>query len=166
MKVIYVAGPFRSRHAYGVHCNIAHAEALALKVWALNVPARQLARLDRSGEADVTKRVAVICPHANTAHFDGTLPDAVWLEGDLELLRRSDAVIVTENWRESTGAVAEVRAANALGIPVFDAVGELERWLALLEQTVPHPWGMHDLRTVVADPVSPVPAACAACGKA
>lgn len=87
MKVAYVAGPYRSQSVHGIVENIRKAEAVALKYWRLGY--------------------AVICPHKNTALFDGAAPDYVWLEGDLELLRRCDLIVMVPGWTKSVGATAE-----------------------------------------------------------
>jgi hypothetical protein len=51
--------------------------------------------------------------------FDGEAPDEVWLAGDLELLRRSDAVLMVDGWQRSVGATAERQVAADLGLPIF-----------------------------------------------
>lgn len=117
MHVIYVAGPYRTYAANGqpdmfkVQQNIMEAMALSLEVW---------------------KRGAVaICPHSNTMFFtnaDGCA-DNVWLEGDLELIRRCDALLVTPRWRESSGARAEVTLARERHIPVLEDIDDLNYWL-------------------------------------
>jgi len=99
MRLVYVAGPFRGPHAFAIAENIRAAERLALALW-------------RAG-------AAVICPHANTANFQGACPDDVWLEGDLEMMRRCDAVVLTPEWYRSEGARAERAEAEACGLPVF-----------------------------------------------
>lgn len=99
MKVIYIAGPFRAPDAWGIEQNIRRAEELALQVW-------------RYG-------AAAICPHANTRYFQGAAGDQLFLEGDLEILRRCDAVLCTPLWESSEGAKAEVALAKSLGIPVY-----------------------------------------------
>ena len=43
----------------------------------------------------------------------------VWLEGDMELLRRCDAVVLTPDWERSSGARAERQAAYNWSIPVY-----------------------------------------------
>jgi hypothetical protein len=101
MKVVYVAGPFRGHSAWEIEGNIRRAEALALAIW-------------RTGLA------AVICPHANTRFFQDAAPDWMWLDGDLELLRRCDAVVLTPDWARSHGARAERRLALDIGIQVFE----------------------------------------------
>jgi hypothetical protein len=109
MKVVYVAGPFRGPSHWSIHQNIYRAETLALAVWAMGA--------------------AAICPHLNTAHFQNELPDHVWLDGDIELLRRCDAIIMTDDWRKSVGAVTEHEFAIANNIPVFYDVAALSAWM-------------------------------------
>lgn len=109
MRVVYVAGPYRAKTEWGVMCNIHAAERLALEVW-------------RAG-------AVALCPHKNTALFGGAADDSVWLAGDLELLRRSDAVILTDDWTESTGAIDEVLFAIEHNIPVFTYFVNLVYWL-------------------------------------
>lgn len=109
MRVIYVAGPFRGPDHWAIAENIRNAERLALKVWQTGAVA--------------------LCPHANTAHFQGAAPDAVWLDGDLELLRRCDAMILTDNWERSSGARTEHEFARQLGLPVFYHIDDLRVWL-------------------------------------
>lgn len=109
MKVVFISGPYRDSNEWLVEQNIRQAEALALSAWGIGV--------------------AVHCPHKNTARFGGALPDEVWLKGDLEILRRCDAVLCTPDWRRSSGATAEVALAKSLGIPVVETVEELSSCL-------------------------------------
>jgi len=95
MKVAYISGPYRAESERGVVENIRAAEAVALKYWKL--------------------RYVVICPHMNTALLGGSLPDRVWLEGDFELVRRSDVIVMMNTWRTSRGAIAELALAESLG---------------------------------------------------
>lgn len=104
-KVVYIAGPFRGANHWEIHQNIFRAEALALEVW-------------RAG-------AVAICPHLNAAHYQGAAPDSVWLDGDMELLRRSDAVLTTENWHQSEGAKAEVEEARLIGLPILSSIDDL-----------------------------------------
>jgi len=107
---IYIAGPFRDDSAWEVESNIRRAESLALEVWRIG-------------------NVAVLCPHANTRFFPGALPDEVWLSGDLEMLRRSDAVMLTPDWKRSSGATKAVEFAHTYNIPVFESLERLKLWL-------------------------------------
>lgn len=109
MKLVFVAGPYRAPTEFGVLQNIRHAEALALRIW-------------QSG-------AACLCPHKNTAFFGGAADDQVWLNGALEMVRRCDAVVCTEDWKASLGACGEVVLAKELGIPVFERFEDYETWL-------------------------------------
>lgn len=104
--VTYIAGKFRGDTPWDVERNIREAEVTAFSVWSLSL---QL----RGGF------VAALCPHTMNRHWDKTLSDEIWLAGGLELLRRCDAVVLVDNWQYSTGAIAEVRLALSLDIPVF-----------------------------------------------
>lgn len=110
MKVIYLAGPYRAPTEYGVQQNIEAASKIAMEVWKLGA--------------------MCFCPHKNTAFFGGALPDAVWLKGCFELIRRSDAVLMMEAWQDSTGACSEWQFAQGIGKPVLFSLAELEDWLA------------------------------------
>jgi len=109
LKVLYVAGPFRAANAWEVEQNIRRAEALALEAW-------------RCG-------CAVICPHTNTRFFSGAAPDPVWLDGDLEMLRRCDAILMTPDWKRSSGATKEWELARELDMAVLYSIEDLKEWL-------------------------------------
>lgn len=103
MKVIYIAGPYRSKRGeYYVRQNIRAAEELAIFVW-------------RNGGV-------ALCPHKNTAGFGGACAggDEVWLDGDLELIKRCDAMYLVPGWENSSGTLAEIQFAHTLGMPVFE----------------------------------------------
>ena len=123
MKLIYLAGPYRAPTEWELVQNIRRAEALAIAVWQLGA--------------------ACICPHKNTALLGGCCPDSVWLEGDLEMLRRCDAVICTDDWQRSEGARNEVAEARRLEIPVFQTIAELQSWLgSRASEKSPNPLGV------------------------
>lgn len=109
MKVVYIAGPFRGPNHWEIENNIRRAETLALEVW-------------RAG-------YAALCPHCNTRFFDGAADDSIWLEGDLEMLKRCDALITTADWKKSKGASAEVQFAHDNHIPVAHSIEELKKGL-------------------------------------
>lgn len=119
MTVVYIAGPFRCASAampgqqdsWGIMQNIMRAMELAREVWLMGA--------------------AAICPHANTWCFQNTGPDDIWLAGDLELLGRCDAVLMTEDWQRSTGAREEEHFAHQRMIPVFYSLETLRHWLRL-----------------------------------
>lgn len=113
-KLVYIAGPFRAKpdplNQYVQKKNIDEAADLALQVWAMGGVA--------------------VCPHLNTAPFQGALPDEVWLKGDLTLMKRCDAVLMTPRWEKSEGAKVEHDIAITHGIPVFYAISGLGWWLS------------------------------------
>lgn len=98
-KVAFVSGPYRAKTPYGIKQNIRNAEAVALELWKMGY--------------------AVICPHKNTSLFDGECPDLIWLDGALELLRRSDIVVLIPGWAGSSGTREEIKESVKRGIPVF-----------------------------------------------
>lgn len=104
--VVYIAGPYRAGNAWEIQRNIMAAKEAALSV--------------------LQGGWVAICPHANTANMDGAAPDDVFLAAGLELLRRSDAVLVVNDWSESQGTRREILEANRYGIPVYFTFSELE----------------------------------------
>lgn len=99
MKLAFISGPYRAKTPRGIVENIREAESLSIKYWNLGY--------------------AVICPHKNTALFDGVAPDDVWLQGDLEMLRRCDVIVMSPRWEESSGAINEHQLAQQLGIEII-----------------------------------------------
>lgn len=109
MKLVYIAGPLRASNGWDVTLNIIKAKALALEVWRLGA--------------------VCICPHANTDGFGGVLPEQTWIDGDIEILTRCDAVLMADGWEQSYGACNERLAAMKHGIPVFLSLDLLKEWL-------------------------------------
>lgn len=99
MKIAYIAGPFRASNYYEQELNVRDAESVALELWRMGF--------------------AVICPHANTRFFQGAAPDRTFLDGDLELIRVSDCVVMIKSWYNSAGAREEYAHARRLSKPVF-----------------------------------------------
>ena len=99
-KVIYVAGKYNDeRGEWYILCNIREAERAAQFIWL------------QGGVA--------ICPHMNTRMWGGLLPDDAWIEGDLEIIRRCDAIFMLPNWITSKGAKQELEFAMMHNIPVL-----------------------------------------------
>ncbi len=99
MKVAYIAGPYRATSERKLVLNIRAAETIAIELWKMGFVA--------------------YCPHMNTAHFGGLLPDIVWLNGGLEMVRRCDCLITAPGWRYSAGAAVEHDRACEWNIPIF-----------------------------------------------
>ena len=94
MKVAYIAGPYRARTIFGRILNIYRARKIAIKYW--------------------QKGYAVICPHTNSAHFDGKAPDNTFLDGYLKLVEISDVIVMLPGWLNSSGSKAEHKLATSL----------------------------------------------------
>lgn len=105
MKLAYVAGPYRGKsknkiiNRLQVIRNILAAREVAKKLWQMGY--------------------AVICPHSNTALFDGIVPDKTFLDGDIVMLKRCDLIVMMPNWMDSSGAIDELCIAQANGIPAY-----------------------------------------------
>ena len=110
MKVIYVCGPIRNDDPAFQYENIGRGITAAKAIW------------QAGGTA--------ICPHM-FAYFWGD-DDALrklLLEGELEMIRRSDAVLALPGWVASVGASAEVCFARGNGITILESLDEAVRWV-------------------------------------
>ena len=109
--IVYLAGQYRAPTILGVTLNIYCAWKAAKRLW-------------RAG-------FVVICPHSNSA-FMGELfspiHGQVFLEGDLELVRKSDALFAMPGWRRSAGACGEIGEGRRYKIPIFYNIEELIAW--------------------------------------
>lgn len=103
MRIVYVAGPYRAKTHYEVELNVRQAEAASIELWQMGY--------------------AVICPHKNTAHFDNLAPDEIWLEGDLEIIKRlqahTDIMVMLPGWENSEGALKEKEIAEFRHFDIF-----------------------------------------------
>jgi hypothetical protein len=104
MKV-YIIGPYRAKTESEVRCNIENARKLAEEVW-------------------ICGHVA-LCPHLNTQHMGGLVPDADFLSGDLLLLESCDAALVVDGYHASQGSLAEINHAKGRGMPIYWSLGTL-----------------------------------------
>lgn len=97
MTAVYLSG----KYSGDVERNIAVARGVAIELW--------------------EKHFAVFCPHLNTANMeiDCRADYQDYIDGDLEILSRFDAIIMLPGWRESKGARIEKEYAQRLGIPVY-----------------------------------------------
>lgn len=99
--LIYISGPYSAYEGSTVEDNIARAAAVARALW-------------EAGHA-------VICPHLNTAGFERTCQATYdqYIAGDLNMIARVDAMVMTEGWAFSKGANIELDYARAIGLPVY-----------------------------------------------
>ena len=97
--LIYVAGKYTG----DVNKNIASARNVAIALWEIGH--------------------AVICPHLNSAHMeeDCKADYETYMRGDFNMISRCDALVMVENWKDSSGAKREHEYALSLGIPIFYA---------------------------------------------
>lgn len=100
--LIYVAGPIRPLKGRTVEENCLIAKKVALELWQMGH--------------------AVICPHTNTdlvAISEKEINERMWLDGDLKILARCDALVVVPDWEGSRGTEGEVAFARERGIPIY-----------------------------------------------
>jgi nucleoside 2-deoxyribosyltransferase len=99
--LVYVAGPYIAPTHDGISKNIKNAREVAIVLWECGFTA--------------------ITPHLNTAHFevDAELKNEQYVQGDLEIVARCDAVVVLPNYEKSVGTGIEIAFANEHGIPVY-----------------------------------------------
>ncbi len=107
MKLVYVAGRYRSKSKDGVRLNIqaaSHVGAIASE-----------------------RGWYPVIPHMNTAGHEHITDndDQFYLDGTLELMRRCDAVVMVPGWTESKGAISEHNEAQRLEMPIYLTVDEL-----------------------------------------
>jgi nucleoside 2-deoxyribosyltransferase len=105
VKIAYVAGPYRGKS----------------KIWIINKlqVVRNIIRARKVAKELWKKGYAAICPHSNTALFDGIAPDKAFLNGDIEILKRCDLVVLVGDWLKSSGTRNEVTMAYDYNIPVY-----------------------------------------------
>lgn len=98
--IVYVAGPYRGKTHDEISANIQQAREVSIHLWQMGHTA--------------------LCPHLNTAHFEDecSCADSDYLDGDLQLLARCDAIVMTPDWERSAGARVERAFAEARKIPV------------------------------------------------
>lgn len=102
-KILYIAGPYRPTGWWRLP--ILRTIKIAINIW----HARQAAKIVwKAGDI-------AVCPHMNTAFFDGLVPDYRFLDGDLKIMARCDGILVLQG--KSAGAKAELEA--AVKIPGF-----------------------------------------------
>ena len=102
--LVYIAGPYRNEKECEVFTNIMEARRVAIALW-------------KGG-------FIPICPHLNTFFFNGIVKSPkVFIDGDLEIVRRCDAMVMLDGWQYSEGAFEENELAHELGMPIFDLDG-------------------------------------------
>jgi len=102
--IIYVAGPYTSALPYEIDQHILNAEkvALALISWGFTV----------------------LTPHKNNSNYERyegllNLNNDYWVQSDLMILARCDAICMLPDWKKSGGAKVEHTQAQQAQIPIF-----------------------------------------------
>jgi len=99
VKVLYIAGKYRGKSENEVFENIVHARSIAVKLW--------------------NEGWAVICPHTNAFFMGSKLGDKMFLDGDLEIVKRCDAIYMLKGWEQSQGAKRELEVVIESGLELY-----------------------------------------------
>ena len=104
MKLIYIAGPYRSADPMQVEQNILNARKLAVKI-------------ANDG------RFFPVTPHLCTGGFEhaSTATDEYFLRGTMDLLRACHAMVLIDGWEKSSGTKDEIKTAVDMGMTIFDS---------------------------------------------
>jgi len=97
MKLIYIAAPYRAETIAKLQHNIAQAKIMAQYYW--------------------LQGNAVICPHLNTANFDGLVDDKQFLNAYKKILLTCDEMIVHPDWVKSEGSIEEMNLCTLTDMP-------------------------------------------------
>jgi len=92
MKLLYIAAPYRANTTIKTQHNIYQANLMAQYYW--------------------LRGFAVICPHLNTANFDGLVPDHIFLRGTMTMLSKCSDIALHPNWLASAGCRDEYEYVN------------------------------------------------------
>lgn len=118
VRLVYVCGPITAKTREAHAANLERGRRAGFEVWGMGAMA--------------------IVPHLNSLKMyeNGVDGAAIYL-GDLELMKRCDAVLVLDGWEASFGCNLEVSWAHHNGMPVFHTLIELKCWLE--EKSPLHP---------------------------
>ena len=112
MKLIYICGPIRNDDANVQRRNITKGIEAAKAIWQAGA--------------------AAFCPHMCAYFWNDDAPaneQTNYIEGDLEMIKRCDAVLALPGWVSSVGASAEVCCARGNSIAILDSLEEAVRWV-------------------------------------
>lgn len=113
MLVYYVAGPYSAEDSWEREQNIRRAEAVAHDLM--------------MHAAERGEQIAVICVHTMARYWYGSVGEKAAIAADMELLRRSDAVVLAPGWEFSKGTQAEIREAARACKPIFASFSAVVR---------------------------------------
>jgi len=95
--LVYIAGRYRAKTKLGQLINIIRARKQARSLWG--------------------QKVAVICPHSNSAFMDSY--DDFLLQAYIGITDKCDAVLVLPKWESSMGTVEEIKHAVGKDKPIY-----------------------------------------------
>jgi len=99
MKLAYIAGPYRDdRGAWYIRQNIRKAEDVGIELLKMGyIP---------------------IVPHKLMGLWDGIVPDDIFLQCGLEILKRCDLIVMLPEWENSEGACIEKLFQFTIGLKI------------------------------------------------
>ena len=113
MQLLYIAAPYRASTTAAIHNNIHEASLMAQYYW--------------------LQGYAVICPHLNSAHFDGLVPDKQFLDATKLMLTTCQHIAFHPKWSFSSGCMEEYQYAQDNNItPHFTSMSRVYKKLGLL----------------------------------
>lgn len=123
IRIAAVIGPYSAPDSWRREENIRVAEMVATAV------------MDAPGWASV-------CVHTMSRHWHGYVTEDKAIAWSLELVRRSDAVVLVWGWQQSRGTIGEIRLAIELGMPIYACLHDFvvgvtttpEQFATVLEQ--------------------------------
>ncbi len=104
MKIVFISGPYFGDGKWDtIEKNIRNAEKYQIAL--------------------ISRGVGVFCAHNHTEHFDSKgvdQPEKFYHDLDMEFLKRAcDAVIAIPGWKNSRGALKEIKWAKENNVKIF-----------------------------------------------
>jgi hypothetical protein len=116
--IVYTAGKYTAENPELIAANVAYAKAYAIEI------------------ARAIPEIAVIVPHL-LYQDDWNLGYDRYLEMDLKILSKCDAVFLLPNYKSSKGAQIEIDFCNDREIPMFESIGELKEFIKITKKLLP-----------------------------
>jgi nucleoside 2-deoxyribosyltransferase len=88
-----------------------------------------------AADALIEKGLTPINPHDVGDEIQGSPSWLDFMKVDIKAMLDADAVFVLPGWRESRGAMVEVRLSEMLGFPLFDQFDDLVQFCETTERT-------------------------------
>ncbi len=107
--LVFISGPFSGSNAWEIEQAVRKCEDLQYEL--------------------VKMGLGPLCLNVMGRFFNGTGDYEFWLNVAIKMMLKCDAVLLTDDWRRSSGATREREAALAAGIPVFDNLPDLQAWM-------------------------------------